>query len=171
LSSSAVTPTAALPDSSSALSAAGKEGGRRNDAVKDRLAEYPDLGDLRCAVPALRQWFVALAHAPVLAHRDVHAHNLAVDQDSGALVGLFDFEEAAVAHRAEDFKYLPSFGPTFTEVAVDAYAGAGGCPPSTEQVGRFHFLAALEHFLFFDEDSPRWPQIVAWSRRALAAFG
>src|SRR5262249_8274558 len=48
------------------------------DAVEDRLAEYPDLGDLRGAVPALRRWFAGLPHDPVLAHRDVHAHNLAV---------------------------------------------------------------------------------------------
>jgi aminoglycoside phosphotransferase (APT) family kinase protein len=140
------------------------------DAVASRLADQPDLGDLRGAVPSLRQWFATLAPDPVLGHRDVHAHNLAVDPSSGALVGLFDFEDTAVAHRAEDFKYLPSFGPTFTEVAVDAYARTGEHPPSIEQVGRFHVLAALEHFLFFAEDSPRWTQIVAWSRRASAAF-
>jgi hypothetical protein len=140
------------------------------DAVASRLADHPDLGDLRGAVHSLRQWFAALAPDPVLAHRDVQAHNLAVDPASGGLLGVFDFDDAAVAHRAEDFKYLPSFGPTFTEVAVDAYGRTGEHPPSIEQIRRFHALAALEHFLFFAEDSPRWTQIVAWSRWASAAF-
>jgi aminoglycoside phosphotransferase (APT) family kinase protein len=73
----------------------------------------------------------------VLAHRDIQAHNLAVAPGSGALLGIFGFDDAGVAHRLEDFKYLPSFGPAFTAVAVDAYGGAGGSAPSVEEVGHF----------------------------------
>jgi hypothetical protein len=140
------------------------------DAVSERLAEHADLDDLRGAIPRLRRWFAVLPPDPVFAHRDVQPHNFAVDPESGVLLGIFDFEDAAIAHRWEDFKYLPSFGPTFTEIAVDAYRRSGGAVPSMKQVGHFHILAALDHFLFFGKDSPRWTQIVTWSRRALEAF-
>ena len=93
-----------------------------------------------------------------------------VDPTTGALSGIFDFDDAAVAHRLEDFKYLLSFGIGFTRLALDAYAGAGGPRLSLDDVGRFHLLSALEHFLFVAEDSARWPQIVEWTRAALDCF-
>lgn len=142
----------------------------RLDAVSARLAGRDDLADVWAAVPLLRCWFVELQPAPVLCHRDLYVHNFAVDPTTGALSGIFDFDDAAVAHRLEDFKYLLSFGIGFTRLALDAYAGAGRPRLSLDDVGRFHILSALEHFLFVAEDSARWPQVVEWTRAALDCF-
>jgi aminoglycoside phosphotransferase (APT) family kinase protein len=103
-------------------------------------------------------------------HSDLGMHNMAVDSSTGVLSGIFDFDEAAVAHRLEDFKYLPSFGIAFTRLALDAYANEMEARLSLDDVGRFHVLSALEHFLFVSEDSARWPQIVEWTRGALDCF-
>jgi aminoglycoside phosphotransferase (APT) family kinase protein len=137
------------------------------ESIRERLAANRDLDDLRDAIPPLVRWFTALEPVPVLAHRDVHAHNIAVDSGSGALLGIFDFEDAAVGHRADDFKFFPSFGMTFTVIAIEAYARAGGMPLTLEDVVRFHALAALEHFLHFTSENARWTQIVEWSRHAV----
>jgi aminoglycoside phosphotransferase (APT) family kinase protein len=42
----------------------------------------------------------------VLAHSDVGFHNLSVDPVSHAVLGIFDYEEAACADRHHDFRYL-----------------------------------------------------------------
>jgi aminoglycoside phosphotransferase (APT) family kinase protein len=140
------------------------------DDVAVTLARFPSLADLQAAVPPLRSWFAALPPDPVLACRDLQMHNLAMSPDDGRLLGLFDFDDAAVAHRLEDFKYLPSMGIEFTSLALDGYASAGGPRLGLPAVWRFHLLSALEHFLFVPPDAPRWVEIADWSRRALAAM-
>jgi hypothetical protein len=74
---------------------------------------------------------------------------------------------AAVAHRLEDSKYLPSFGVAFTRVALEAYSAAGGPPLGLDGVGWFHVLSALEHFTFVDEASPRWDEISGATRHSI----
>jgi aminoglycoside phosphotransferase (APT) family kinase protein len=106
----------------------------------------------------------------VIALGDLQIHNMGVDAATGALVGVCDFDSATVAHRLEDFKYLPSFGVAFTRVALEAYSTAGGPPVGLDAVGRFHVLSALEHFTFVDAASPRWTEIIEWSRAALDRF-
>jgi aminoglycoside phosphotransferase (APT) family kinase protein len=140
------------------------------DRVGETLARFPSLADLQAAVPPLRAWFAALAPDPVLAVRDLQMHNLAMDPDDGRLLGLFDFDDAGVAHRLEDFKYLPSMGIEFIRLALDGYASAGGPRLELPAVWRFHLLSALEHFLFVPPEAPRWAEIADWSRRALAAM-
>lgn len=140
--------------------------------ILDRVAAYlpsrADLAPLAEPLPSLRAWYAELSPDPVLAIRDLQMHNIAIDPLSGALRGLFDFDDAAVAHRLEDFKYLPSNGKRFTELALDAYAAAGGPHLRLADVWRFHILSALEHFLFVPESSQRWQEIVAWSTEAFA---
>jgi hypothetical protein len=103
------------------------------------------------------------ADDPVIALGDIQMHNMGVDAATGALIGVFDFDGAASAHRLEDFKYLPSFGVAFTRVSLEAYSAAGGPPVGLDGVGRFHVLSALEHFTFVDDASPRWAEIIEWS--------
>jgi hypothetical protein len=140
------------------------------DEVAATLARFPELPDLQAAVPPLRAWFEALPPDPVLALCDLQMHNLAMSADEGRLLGLFDFDDVAVAHRLEDFKYLPSMGAEFTALALDGYVRAGGPPLAVPAVWRFHLLSALKHFLFVSPDAPRWAEIADWSRRALAAM-
>jgi aminoglycoside phosphotransferase (APT) family kinase protein len=140
------------------------------DQIDRQLARSALLRDLRAALPRLRDWFAALPDDPVIALGDIQMHNIGVDAATGALFGVFDFDEAAVAHRLEDFKYLPSFGVAFTRVTLKAYSAAGGPPLSLDDVGRFHLLSALEHFTFVDDASPRWTEIIEWSHAALDRF-
>lgn len=97
-------------------------------------------------------------------------HNLAVDAATGGLAGVLDFDDASVAHRLEDFEYLPSFGVAFTRVALEEYSAAGGPPIDLDAVGRFHVLSALEHLTFVDDRSRRWAEIIEWGRAALDRF-
>jgi hypothetical protein len=141
------------------------------DQVAEWLAGRSDLAEVSGAVPALRAWFAGVPDEPALAVRDLQMHNVAVDPSTGALLALFDFDDAGVAHRLEDFKYLPSFGRRFTNLALAAYADAGGAALSLADVWRFHALSALEHFLFVPEGSERWREIVAWSTESLRQLG
>lgn len=140
------------------------------DQIDRQLARSAPLRDFRTAVFRLRDWFEALPDDPVIALGDLQMHNMAVDGSTGVLAGIFDFDEAAVAHRAEDFKYLLSFGLAFTQVAVEAYSAASGVPVRLDTVCRFHVLSALEHFTFVEDASPRWAEIVEWTRAALDRF-
>jgi aminoglycoside phosphotransferase (APT) family kinase protein len=126
--------------------------------------------DFRTAVARLRDWFTALPDDPVIALGDLQMHNMAVDAATGALAGVFDFDDASVAHRLEDFKYLPSFGVAFTQVALEAYSAAVGPKVGLDGVGRLHVLSALEHFTFVDQASSRWAEIIEWSQTALDRF-
>jgi aminoglycoside phosphotransferase (APT) family kinase protein len=140
------------------------------DQIDRQLARCALPLDFRTVVPRLRDWFTALPDDPVIALGDLQMHNIGVDAETGALAGVFDFDDAAVAHRLEDFKYLPSFGIAFTRVTLEAYSAAGGPPVGLDDVGRFHVLSALEHFTFVDDASPRWAEIIEWSRTALDRF-
>jgi Phosphotransferase enzyme family len=140
------------------------------DQIERHLARSALIRDFRTVVSRLRDWFAALPDDPVIALGDIQMHNLAVDPATGALVGVFDFDGAAVAHRLEDFKYLPSFGVAFTRVTLEAYSAAGGPPVGLDGVCQFHVLSALEHFTFVDDASPRWAEIIEWSHTALDRF-
>ncbi len=114
------------------------------DKIDRQLARNALLRDFRTAVLRLRDWFVALPDDPVIALGDIQMHNMGVDAATGALIGVFDFDGAAVAHRLEDFKYLPSFGVAFTRVSLEAYSAAGGPPVrhlSTSRSWTMHPLA------------------------------
>jgi aminoglycoside phosphotransferase (APT) family kinase protein len=140
------------------------------DQIDRQLARTDLLRHLRAAIPRLRDWLAALPDDPVIALGDIQMHNMGVDAATGALVGVFDFDGAAVAHRLEDFKYLPSFGVAFTRVTLEGYSAAGGPPVCLDGVERFHVLSALEHFTFVDDASPRWAEIIEWSHAALDRF-
>ena len=140
------------------------------DQIDRQLARSAQLRDFRAAIPRMWDWFAALPDDPVIALGDIQMHNIGVDAATGALFGVFDFDGAAVAHRLEDFKYLPSFGVAFTRVTLDAYSAAGGPPLGLDGVGRFHVLSALEHFTFVDHASPRWADIIEWSHAAVDRF-
>jgi aminoglycoside phosphotransferase (APT) family kinase protein len=140
------------------------------EQIDRQLARIAQLQDFRTAVPRLWDWFRALPDDPVIALGDIQMHNMGVDAATGALAGVFDFDGAAMGHRLEDFKYLPSFGVAFTRVALEAYSAAGGPPLGLDGVGRFHVLSALEHFTFVDDASHRWAEIIEWSHLALHHF-
>jgi aminoglycoside phosphotransferase (APT) family kinase protein len=71
------------------------------------LPEVIDDADIRAAAPRL---FAALAALPdhdrVLVHGDLGLHNVALDPDTDAVLGVFDYGDACFADRHLDFRYL-----------------------------------------------------------------
>jgi aminoglycoside phosphotransferase (APT) family kinase protein len=80
----------------------------------------------------------------VLTHGDAGLHDMAIDPKTGWLLGLFDFEEAALDDRHADLYGLHSYGDAFVGWALDAYAGASGVRPSVRRAALHHLLGAFE---------------------------
>jgi aminoglycoside phosphotransferase (APT) family kinase protein len=81
---------------------------------------------------------------PVLTHGDMGLHNMAIDPETGRLLGLFDFEEAALDDRHANLYGLHSYGDAFVEQALDAYAAASGVRPSVQRAALHHLLGAFD---------------------------
>jgi aminoglycoside phosphotransferase (APT) family kinase protein len=79
----------------------------------------------------------------VLVHGDLWGGNIAVDLSTGALNGIFDFEDAGLADRHIDLMYLHSFGDRFVERAFLAYSEKVGLPISKSRTALYHAVAAL----------------------------
>jgi aminoglycoside phosphotransferase (APT) family kinase protein len=78
---------------------------------------------------------------PVLIHSDLGFHNMVVDQVTGSLVGVFDYDDAAFADRHHDFKYLllDVADEVLLQSAIAAYRAAGG---KSIDLGRVRLLNA-----------------------------
>ncbi len=82
----------------------------------------------------------------VFVHGDLWAGNIAVNPVTGALGGIFDFDEMGLGDRCHDLRFLPSFGAKFMNLACDAYADRAGLELSILRIQRYHALAAIEAF-------------------------
>jgi hypothetical protein len=95
------------------------------------LPEVTDAGDVRSAAPPV---LAALAALPdddrVLVHGDLGLHNLALDPDTDAVRGVFDYGDACLADRHRDFRYLVFDLDTNEplEAALAVYEPATGVP-------------------------------------------
>lgn len=139
-----------------------------------RAAEvvHHELGD-GALLRALRRayaWRAALPRDLVASHGDPHLFNMFVDGATGALRTLIDYGDVRLAHRADDLRYLHSSGGPFARAALAAYAAVSGVTVDEDTVGRYHVVAALDHFAFVAPDAPRFPEIVDWATAAIAAF-
>ena len=85
-------------------------------------------------------------------HGDPWGGNFAVDEQTGRLNGLFDFDEAAIDDWHCDLRYLYSFGTEFRRRAEASYAEATGNRPSAERTAVYHALSA---FLALDRELGR----------------
>ncbi|MDA1061542.1 MAG: phosphotransferase [Chloroflexi bacterium] len=65
-------------------------------------------------------------HSPVLVHGDIGGENLLVDGAPLRLVGVLDFEDAAIGDPAIDFCRLGYLGEPFLEDVLSAYVSLGG---------------------------------------------
>lgn len=79
----------------------------------------------------------------VLVHGDLWGGNMAVDPETGALRGLFDFDDSGLADRHIDFIYFHSFGDDFARRALSAYRDHSGRDASWERVATYHAIAAF----------------------------
>lgn len=80
----------------------------------------------------------------VFTHGDPWGGNFAVNPKTGALNGLFDFDEMTTDDRNIDLRYLHSFGLEFKSRALTAYAQISGAAPSTNRISLYHLVSAFE---------------------------
>jgi aminoglycoside 2''-phosphotransferase len=66
------------------------------------------------------------SYTPRLVHGDLWYENVLVDDAAREVVGVVDFESAAVEDPAQDFATLLYLGERFVERVVDAYVASGG---------------------------------------------
>lgn len=139
------------------------------DRIEELVHTHVDVALVRRALPRVRAWDEAGLGKDVLVHGDPHFHNVFGTED-GAVLGLIDFDEAAIGNRHEDLAYLHSQGPRFAELAMDAYADEAGVDVDKELVRRLHVRCAFEHFEWVGPETERFPRIVAWAAEALQAL-
>lgn len=86
----------------------------------------------------------------VLTHSDFGFHNVVVDQLTGRITGVFDYDDAAFADRHHDFKYmlLDSADEVLLEAAIDAYDAAGGKPIDRHRVRLLNAASAVGFLAF-----------------------
>lgn len=78
-----------------------------------------------------RWWDALLAdeslrqHEPRLIHADLWYENLLIDEDSGALVGVLDWEDAALGDPAQDLATQRHLGDSFAAKVLRGYCAAG----------------------------------------------
>ncbi|HMG56355.1 MAG TPA: aminoglycoside phosphotransferase family protein, partial [Kofleriaceae bacterium] len=93
------------------------------------LPEVTDASDVHAAAPPVLAALDALPdHDRVLVHGDMGLHNLALDPDTDAVLGVFDYGDACLADRHRDFRYLVfDLGADETlEAALAVYEPATG---------------------------------------------
>jgi len=114
---------------------------------------------------------------PVLVHSDLGFHNMVVDQTSGSLVGVFDYDDAAFADRHHDFKYLllDVAEEVLLQSATSAYRAAGGKPIDIGRCGLLNAASAVGflalHAGHGPEERPAGRTLdddLRWTRLALA---
>ncbi len=118
------------------------------DGVALRVRLEGKLQDARVAEAFDRLLDLYSVYAPpardlALVHGDLWGGNMAVDPDTGALMGLFDFDDSGVADRHVDFMYFHSFGDEFARRALSVYAATSGRDASWERVATYHAIAAF----------------------------
>lgn len=86
---------------------------------------------------------------PVLIHGDLGLHNLALAPD-GTLAGVFDYGDAAVAHRHRDFAYLlfDDLDDPLLGAAIGAYEAARGAPIDLHRVALCNAACAIGFMAF-----------------------
>ena len=128
------------------------------------LPEVTDASDVRSAAPPV---LAALAAQPdhdrVLVHGDLGLHNLALDPDTDAVRGVFDYGGACLADRHRDFRYLIFDLDTFEplEAALAVYEPATGVRIDRARVSprerRLRAVVPRRTPRSFPRGTPLWP--------------
>jgi aminoglycoside phosphotransferase len=150
------------------------------DALAARMGDRLTDPQIQAAFDSLLRLYRATSPAPgdfVLVHGDVWGGNLAVDLETGALNGLFDFADAGRGDRHLDFMYIHSFGVAFAERLFQAYATATGVAISPRRTALYHAIAAFSALADTARDDPllqqrrRWVKEVCVGSIAALALG
>lgn len=115
-----------------------------------------------------------------LVHTDLGLHNLALDPESGAVNGVFDYEAAAWADRHHDFRYLvfDFASHALLDAAIEAYQPLVGRAIRHDRVLLYNAACAVTYLAFRAGKAPeeRWcgrtlAEDLRWSNGAIAAAG
>jgi aminoglycoside phosphotransferase (APT) family kinase protein len=121
--------------------------------VRERLPRVVDNAGLISRADAVMAAYdqVAVDEADlVLVHTDVGFHNLAIDPESHAVNGIFDYEGAAWADRHHDFRYLVFAFDRYElfEAASSAYEAVVGRPIHRDRVFLYNAACAITFLAF-----------------------
>ena len=139
---------------------------RRSAIERLRDEELPLLRDLLTAAEQrmIARWWDGfltdpeLRAAPArLVHGDLWYENVLVDPVEDKVVGVVDFESAAVDDPAQDFAALMHLGEPFVERIVDAYVAAGGAPGASfdhrlRRYWELREMGGVRHALRYDPE-------------------
>jgi aminoglycoside phosphotransferase len=115
-----------------------------------------------------------------LVHADLGLHNVALDPNTGAFNGVFDYDAAAWADRHYDFRYLilDLESHALLDAAVAAYEPVVGRVIRRERVVLYNAACAISYLAYRAGRAPeeRWcgrtlAEDLSWSRGAIAAVG
>lgn len=115
----------------------------------------------------------------VLAHTDFGFHNMVVTAD-GAVVGVFDYDEASLTDRHYDFRYLllDDRDDTLLVTAIEAYEAAGGQPIDVARIGLLNAASAVSFLALRGDAAPEekpagrtLAEDLRWTRMALERAG
>ena len=113
-------------------------------------------------------------------HADLGLHNVALDPNTGALNGVFDYDAAAWADRHHDFRYLilDLESHALLDAAVATYEPVVGRVIRRERVLLYNAACAISYLAYRAGRAPeeRWcgrtlAEDLSWSRGAIAAMG
>ena len=114
---------------------------------------------------------------PVLVHGDLGPWNLACDPRTGAVNGVFDYGDACLGDRHQDFRYMlfhREDEQVMLEAAIAAYEGETGTRLDRRRIGFFNAVEAIAFLAFRVGHAPeeRWcgrtlAEDLAWADTAL----
>jgi len=116
----------------------------------------------------------------VLAHADLGFHNAVIDLQSGAVVGVFDFDGAAHADPHHDFRFLllDDPGEALLDVAISVYEAQTGRAVDRERVRLLNAACAVAFLAYRAGSAPHeapagrtLAEDLRWTAMALARAG
>jgi hypothetical protein len=147
--------------------------------ILERLPDVVENEDLRSRADAVICAYESIDVADddrVLAHTDVGLHNLAIDAESYAVNGVFDYEGAAWTDRHQDFRYLVLDAEPFDlfDAAARVYEKLTGRPIDRDRVLMYNAACAVSFLAYRAGHAPdeRWcgrtlAEDLRWSTTAL----
>jgi aminoglycoside phosphotransferase (APT) family kinase protein len=153
------------------------------DSLRERLPRVvadPELLARTVALVARYEAVVVEDGDRALVHGDLGFHNIAVDPETSAVRGVFDWEDAAWADRHHDFRYLlfDVEHDAMLEGALAVYEPAVGRRMSRERIALYNAACAVGFLAYRDgvAAEERWcgrtlAEDLGWTRMAMGRVG
>lgn len=144
-----------------------------------RVTDDHELIDRALTVLARSEAAEAQINDRVLAHTDFGFHNMVVTTD-GAVVGVFDYDEATLTDRHYDFRYLllDDKDDTLLVTAIAAYEAAGGARIDMSHIRLLNAASAVAFLALRGDAGPdekpagrTLAEDLRWTRMALERAG